>query len=85
MSNLATLKKLATCLGCCKDTKDNPAKSNDEAIEFICEHIGSVANSGVTDITLNVGSNGKLVSGTWEDTAGNSHDINIQQEVNDNG
>lgn len=71
------LKKLATCLGCCKSTKDNPAMSNEEAIEFICEHIGQAGANGVTDITLTLGSNGKLKSGEWTDTAGKKHVINI--------
>ena len=77
MGKLATLKRLAVCLGCCKSTKENPAKSNDEAIEFICEHIGSVATSGVTSITLKVDTDGKLERGVWVDTAGKRHSITI--------
>lgn len=79
MSNLSTLKRLATCLGCCESTKDNPATSNDEAIEFICDHINPIATSGVTNITLKLANNGKLESGTWTDVAGKSHDINIRR------
>ena len=81
MSNLATLKKLATCLGCTKDTKDIPAKSNDEAIDFICERFdckGKVC-SGVTGISLKLSSNGKVESGYWTDTAGKNHSIEIRR------
>ena len=74
---LSTLKKLAVCLGCCECTEDNTAKSNAEGIEFICEHIGSIATQGVTSITLKVDATGKLERGVWCDSAGNRHRITI--------
>lgn len=76
MSNtLSTLKRLAVCLGCCRDTKDNPADSNADAIEFICNNYKP--NGGtVTAIELKTERNGKLKSGTWTDSAG-KHEITI--------
>lgn len=76
-TKLSTLKKLAVCLGCCGSTKDNPATTNAEAIEFICEHIGSIASKGVSSITLKVDADGKLERGVWCDSAGNRHRITI--------
>lgn len=76
---LSTLKKLAVCLGCCGCTEDDPAKTNAEAIEFICENIGSVATQGVTNITLRVDDEGKLVRGIWCDSAGERHSITINR------
>lgn len=74
MGNLSTLKRLATCLGCCKGTKDNPAKSNAEALEFINNNFK--CNHSVNNITLHLAQNGKLESGTWTDSAG-EHEITI--------
>lgn len=74
---LSTLKKLSTCLGCCECTEDNKAKSTSEAIEFICENIGSVATQGVTSITLKVDAFGKVERGVWVDSAGKRHSITI--------
>lgn len=74
MSNLSTLKKLAVCLGCCRGTKDNTAKSNAEAIDFISDNFK--CNHSVTNITLHLANNGKVESGTWTDSAG-EHEITI--------
>ena len=78
-TNLSTLKKLAVCLGCCECTEDNPATTNAEAIEFICERIDSVVSKGVNRIALREDADGKLVSGIWEDSAGEKHTIEIRQ------
>lgn len=79
MSKLAALKKLATCLGCCQDTKDNPAKSNDEAIDFICKNFECKGKTckGLSGITLKVDADGKLERGIWTDSAGERHLITI--------
>lgn len=78
-TKLSTLKKLATCLGCCESTKDVPAESNAEAIEFICENFNCKGKScnGITNITLKVDADGKLERGVWCDSAGNRHSITI--------
>lgn len=78
---LSTLKKLATCLGCCESTKDNPAETNAKAIEFICENFNCKGKScnGITRIALREDADGKLVSGIWEDSAGENHSIEIRR------
>lgn len=73
--NLSTLKRLAVCFGCCKGTEDNPAKSNAEALDYICDNFTCKGAScsgggGVTNIELKVGNNGKVTGGTWTDAAG---------------
>lgn len=78
-TKLSILKRLAVCLGCCGSTEDNPAKTNAEAIEFICSHIDSVVSKGVTRIALREDADGKLVSGIWEDSAGETHSIEIRR------
>lgn len=78
-TKLSILKRLAVCLGCCGCTEDNPAKTNAEAIDYICEHIGTVASSGVKSITLKVDTDGMLERGIWVDTAGERHSIEIRR------
>lgn len=73
--NLSTLKKLAVCLGCCECTEDNKATTNAEALDFICENFKG--NGSVKNITINLGKNGKIVGGSWTDSAG-EHQITIE-------
>lgn len=75
---LSTLKKLATCLGCCECTEDNPAKSNAEAIQFICDHYkGEGSKYELYDIVLDRNLDGVVVSGRWRDTNG-VHNITMR-------
>lgn len=78
-TKLATLKRLSAALGCCERTEDNPATTNAEAINFICEEFHCKGNTckGITGITLKVDSDGKLERGIWTDEAGNRHSITI--------
>lgn len=79
-TKLSILKRLAVCLGCCGDTKDIPAETNAEAIQFICENFnckGKCCN-GITRIALREDTDGKLVRGIWEDSAGEKHSIEIR-------
>lgn len=74
--NLSTLKRLAVCLGCCECTEDNPARSNAEALDFICDNI-KLTGGGITAIELTLGKNGKVTGGSWTDAAG-VHQITIR-------
>ena len=81
-TKLSTLKKLATCLGCCESTKDVPAESNAEAIEFICENFNCKGKGcgGIKRIVLVEDENGKLKRGVWFGADGVRNTIEIEHE-----
>lgn len=82
-NNLSALKMLATCLGCCECTEDDPAMTNAEAIEFICENFtckGKSCNGIQRVVLIQDETTNKLKRGVWFGVDGSRNTIEIEYE-----